>query len=576
MRVRLSHFESDPANEVKSFDSRLRRSLAAIGDALQPHRGVVLLLTGLAELAVLGALSPVRTEDATLGIAVSFMALAAVVAGTLAGPLVGSLAALVGGGIFFATIADLGADTSLLATAISTAMWVLAALSSGTIAKALREQVGKRQEASVALAQAEAVRQTAERLLEATASFHGGQSLSEVADDVCRTALSSFDCLSAALFLVEEATLRPVAIAPYASLKAVGRLSFEDYRGLARLVALERPALLTDARSIESLAPGATPDLASLLPGNTVVFVPLRVGEEPLALLALGWQQVSQRPDDERLAVMQRFGDQAAIALLETRRAHARAEVAGLHATLETGLLPVLPVDHPALAVVTAYRPGEDRLLLGGDFYDVLSLPDGRLALILGDVAGHGPNAAALGAKLRAGWQALTLSGADPFTIMSSLEKVVAAHRAPDLFATAVLAWIDPASHSAALLSAGHPPPLLMEKAVRRVRLRPHLPLGLGEGGSRRPTTVKLPRGWTLLFYTDGLIEGRAAPGAAERYGEAGLMSVLHRSASGRFDGKALDRVLAEVEAANGAAFGDDVAVVAVSERLKGHLTEPG
>lgn len=572
----MSHFQSGPANEGRTFGSRLRRGLVALGDALQPHRWVVLLLTVLAELAVLGALSPARTEDATLGIAVSFMALSAVAAGTLAGPLVGSLAALAGGGIFFATIADLGADTSLLATAVSTGMWVLAAISSGTIANALREQVGKRQEASVALAQAEAVRQTAEHLLEATASFHGGQSLGEVADDVCRTALSSFDCLSAALFLVEEATLRPVAIAPHASVKTAGRLSLEDHPGLARLVALERPALVTGARSIESLAPGATPGLASLLPGNAVVFVPLHVGEEPLALLALGWQQVSQRPDDERLAVMQRFGDQAAIALLETRRAHARAEVAGLHATLETGLLPVLPVDHPALTVVMAYRPGEDRLLLGGDFYDVLPLPDGRLALILGDVAGHGPNAAALGAKLRAGWQALTLSGADPFTIMSSLEKVVAAHHSPDLFATAVLAWIDPASRSAALLSAGHPPPLLMEKAVRRVRLRPHLPLGLEEGGSRRPTTVKLPRDWTLLFYTDGLIEGRAAPGSAERYGEAGLMRALQHSTSDPFDGEALDRVLAEVETANGAAFGDDVAVVVVSERLKGHLVEAG
>ena len=572
--VRLPYLESDPAIEARPFGRRLRRGLVALGDALQPHRWTVLLLTALAELAVLGSLSPARTEDATLGIAVSFMALAAVAAGTLAGPLVGSLAALAGGGIFFVTIAGVGADTSLLATAVSTGMWILAALSSGTIAKALREQVGKREEASVALAQAEAVRRTAEHLLEATASFHGGQSLSEVADDICRTARSSFDCLSAALLLVEEATLQPVAAAPPAPVRALGPLSLEDHPGLARLVALERPVLVTDAGSIESLALGATPSLSSLLPGNAVVFVPLRVGDEPLALLGLDWQQVSQRPDDERLAVMQRFGDQAAIALLETRRAQARAEVARLHATLETGLLPVLPVDHPALTVVTAYRPGEDRLLLGGDFYDLLPLPDGRLALIVGDVAGHSPDAAALGAKLRAGWQALTLSGADPFTIMSSLEKVVAGHHAPELFATAVLAWIDPVSRSAALLSAGHPPPLLVSKSVRRVRLRPHLPLGLEEGGRRRPTTISLPRDWTLLFYTDGLIEGRAAPGSVERYGEERLMRALHPGAGDRFDEETLDRVLAGVAAANGVAFADDVAVVAVSEKREGLLIE--
>ena len=91
--VRLPYLESDPAIEARPFGRRLRRGLVALGDALQPHRWTVLLLTALAELAVLGSLSPARTEDATLGIAVSFMALAAVVAGTLAGPLVGSLAA---------------------------------------------------------------------------------------------------------------------------------------------------------------------------------------------------------------------------------------------------------------------------------------------------------------------------------------------------------------------------------------------------------------------------------------------------------------------------------------------------
>ena len=271
---------------------------------------------------------------------------------------------------------------------------------------------------------------------------------------------------------------------------------------------------------------------------------------------------------------MQRFADQAAIAMLEARRARAHSEAARLHATLEASLLPVMPIDHSDLEIVTAYRPGEDRLLLGGDFYDVMPLRDGRLALILGYVAGHGPNAAALGARLRAGWQALTLSDAAPSVILSSLARMVAAQPPLELFATVVLAWIDPGARSAALLSAGHPPPLLLSSGVQAIQLPAHLPLGLDEGGRPRPTTVKLPRGWTLFFYTDGLIEGRAAPTSPERYGEKGLMRRLQEDAAGGFDVEALDRVLAEIEAANGAAFGDDVAVVAVSEKCADEAPE--
>ena len=552
----------------------LRRVFVGIGEALRPHRWAVLFLAALTELVVLGGLGFVRGEDAALAISVSFMVLTAVAAGTLAGPLVGAVAAFVGGAIFYATVAGFGTDQSFPATAVSTAIWMLAALLSGIIAEALREQVTKRAEASVALAQAQAVRQTAEHLLEATAAFHGGESPRQVADDVCRTALSSFGCVSVALSLVEEASLRIVATASPTPLGARRRVSLDDHPSLAPLIALERPAFYAEAHSIDALGPGATPMLTSLLPHGAVAYVPVRSGEEPLALLTLEWDRGTERPDDERLAVMQRFADQAAIAMLEARRAQAHSEAVRLHATLEASLLPVMPIDHGDLEIVTAYRPGEDRLLLGGDFYDVMPLPDGRLALILGDVAGHGPNAAALGARLRAGWQALTLSGASPSVILSSLARMVAAQSASELFATVVMAWIDPGARSADLLSAGHPSPLLLSSGVQAIQLPAHLPLGLDEGGRARPSTVKLPRGWTLFFYTDGLIEGRAAPTSPERYGEERLMRRLQEDAAGCFDAEALDRVLAETEAANGAAFGDDVAVVAVSERCADEAPE--
>src|SRR5665647_848787 len=473
----------------------LRRLFISVGEALRPHRWAVLFLAVLTELVVLASLGLAHGEDAALAVAISFMVLAAVAAGTLAGPSVGAAAALVGGAIFYATVAHFGTDQSFLATAASTAIWMLAGLLSGIIAEALREQVIKREEASVALTQAQAVRQTAEHLLEATAAFHRGESPRQVANDICRAALSAFECVSAALTLVEEASLRTVATAPPAPLGTGRRVSLDDHPILARLIALERPTFYAEAPSTEALAAGATPSLTSLLPEGAVAYVPVRSGGEPLALLTLAWDQGTERPDDE-------------------------AEK--LHATLEASLLPVMPIAHSALEIVTAYRPGEDRLLLGGDFYDVMPLPDGRLALILGDVAGHGPSAAALGARLRAGWQALTLSGTAPSAILNSLTRMVAAQPPLEQFATVVLAWIDPAARSAALLSAGHPPPLLLLSAVQPIHLPAHLPLGLDESSRPRPTTVKLPPGWTLFFYTDGLIEGRVAPGSPQRYGDPG------------------------------------------------------
>jgi ferredoxin len=89
----------------------------------------------------------------------------------------------------------------------------------------------------------------------------------------------------------------------------------------------------------------------------------------------------------------------------------AQIEIANLHTALEASLLPATPLSHPTLTILTAYRPGEERLRLGGDFFDIQPIAGDGLALIIGDVSGHGPQAAALGARLRAAWQGLVLAG---------------------------------------------------------------------------------------------------------------------------------------------------------------------
>lgn len=258
-----------------------------------------------------------------------------------------------------------------------------------------------------------------------------------------------------------------------------------------------------------------------------------------------------------------------AIALAEAQTAQrTQAEVTGLHEALERQLVPPRHVERPDLDVVTRYVPSEGRLRLGGDFIDVMDLPRQGLALIIGDVSGHGPAAAALGATLRATWQGLVMSGADRATVRATLDAtMVRERRDEDTFATACLAWIDRAGDEDRLhcLSIAHPPPLLVTQDVARLAAAPSLPMGVGGDARWEPVIVTLTPPWSLFFYTDGLVEGRLAPGSYERFGEHGLVSRLR--GLGQLDEPAVDALLADVLAANGGPMDDDVALVVVSRR---------
>lgn len=243
-------------------------------------------------------------------------------------------------------------------------------------------------------------------------------------------------------------------------------------------------------------------------------------------------------------------------------------EAERLHERLEKSLLPTLPVSHPTVDVITYYRPGQHELELGGDFIDVVDERGGGLAVICGDVSGHGPDAAALGAMLRVSWQALVVNGVGPAEVVGSLREVMRRERHDeDTFATACLAWIDPGADELRLVNLGHPLPLLISQGVRRLPVPALPPLGTVDVPVGTPALLPLPAGWTLLFYTDGLIEGRAAPGSPERFGEDRLIEALERLVTLPVDTAGLDRVLRRAETAGGEPIADDVTVVVVAKR---------
>ena len=239
---------------------------------------------------------------------------------------------------------------------------------------------------------------------------------------------------------------------------------------------------------------------------------------------------------------------------------------AGENARLERGLQPSpLLLDEPNVDIVTRYRPSRAYALLGGDFYDVVQTPDRTVHVMVGDVAGHGPDEAALGVSLRIGWRALTFAGLRGNERMHQLERILLTERpAKSIFATLLSLAFAPDSLSFTAVRAGHPG-MLVHGPGDVHWLEPPAGPALGLGAQEWPVTqLELPEGHGLLLLTDGLFEGHSGRGN-ERLGEDGLLE-LARSLAALPGGAFVDALIGEVEALARTHGGhtDDIAVVRV------------
>jgi serine phosphatase RsbU (regulator of sigma subunit) len=178
---------------------------------------------------------------------------------------------------------------------------------------------------------------------------------------------------------------------------------------------------------------------------------------------------------------------------------------------LQRGLLPGRPAVPPGLEVAHRYLPVGANVV-GGDWHDIVTLPDGKAALIVGDAMGHGPEAAAVMVQLRTAAHTLADVDLPPEEILRRLDRL-AAGMTVTAFATCIVAVIDPADGACVIAKAGHLPPVLIEAsgATQVLDLPAGLPLGLGVE-SFEATPVSLPPGATLALYTDGLVESRYQP----------------------------------------------------------------
>ncbi|WP_329540975.1 PP2C family protein-serine/threonine phosphatase [Streptomyces sp. NBC_01358] len=236
------------------------------------------------------------------------------------------------------------------------------------------------------------------------------------------------------------------------------------------------------------------------------------------------------------------------------------------NARLERGLLPTPLLDGSDLRFAARYRPGRSRALLGGDFYDTVRTPDGTVHAMIGDVCGHGPDEAALGVELRIAWRALTLAGLCGDELLSTLQQVLEHEReSEEIFATLCTVDIAPDGRRAGLCLAGHPAPLIARQG-RAAHLLPYEDGGPALGllpRARWPRRqVELGGSWSLMMYTDGLIEGRVGNGT-QRLGQDGMVAMINRQlAEGLAGEDLLDAAVTHVRELNGGELTDDVAVL--------------
>lgn len=249
---------------------------------------------------------------------------------------------------------------------------------------------------------------------------------------------------------------------------------------------------------------------------------------------------------------------------------------AGENARLERGLVPRPIIADASLWIASCYLPGRRRALLGGDFYDVVQTGDGHLRVVVGDVSGRGPDEAALGAGLRIAWRALTLAGAPAERVVDTLEVMIENERRDaGAFATLCTLDIDPGERLLRWRRAGHLAPVMIGDGTVASLPLDHggPPIGMFSGSEWPETSFELPEPWTILLYTDGLIEGHNRDsGDSERVGEERLRELLSDQLARLPDWRAephqlLEQLIQRVERLNGRAFDDDVAVLLVGSR---------
>jgi serine phosphatase RsbU (regulator of sigma subunit) len=324
---------------------------------------------------------------------------------------------------------------------------------------------------------------------------------------------------------------------------------------------------LTGLRKLQQLAPGLAFVVLTGLSDEHLGEAAVRTGAQDYLVKGSVDGFLLQRV--VRYAVERRHAEEAQRQLAEARL------YAAENSRLERGLLPSPVLSDPRISVTARYQSGGQQMLLGGDFYDVVQAADGWVHALVGDVCGRGPDEAALGVCLRVAWRTMVLAGRPVAEVLSTVQQVLGHERQHDrLFVTLCMLSIAPDRTWGRLHLAGHPQPVLITPTeVRELHAPVALPPGISESTEWPVSEVQLGERWTVVMYTDGLIEGKVGAGP-ERLGSEGLIKVIEKARVQPTAGPMTDRqdterivdsVISQARELNGGALDDDLAVLAVS-----------
>jgi len=234
--------------------------------------------------------------------------------------------------------------------------------------------------------------------------------------------------------------------------------------------------------------------------------VPMMAGGRVIGVMHVG-SLTPRRFTADDIQLLQLAADRAA-AVIKSMDAQAdRLAAAALQRSL-------VPTALPAVAgaeLAARYIPGEGRV--GGDWYDVFTLPSGELCVVMGDVAGSGLKAAVIMGRMRSALRAYALETTDPGEVLDRLDRKMQ-HFEDEVMATVLYAVIDPSLEQMQVCLAGHFPPVIAcpGQPAELAKVTPGLVIGVSPGVRRPVTTVPIPPGALACFYTDGLIERVGEP----------------------------------------------------------------
>jgi serine phosphatase RsbU (regulator of sigma subunit)/putative methionine-R-sulfoxide reductase with GAF domain len=423
------------------------------------------------------------------------------------------------------------------------------------------------EERQVALAAEQQSARQLRALYEISRSFAQSLSLEATLEAVSRTVVDILDVDAAVIAMPDERQEQLIARAT-----CVADPTLAD----AAAVVLARPQPF-GARPIQRLfregktfkyGAGEPGQLAAALApflarGWTAAAIPVATPAEVIAALTLVSFRVEAPIGDATIEAARAIGGQAALAIDNARLYQQQKQFAD---TMQRSLLPASGPEVVGLDVGAAYESAA-RVEVGGDVYDFLELPDGRLAVVLGDVTGHGVEATADMAMAKFVFRSLAREHPDPADFLSAANDVVVGEIAPAKFITMTYVTVAGRTGNVAAASAGHPPARLLypDGCVAELDAK-GLVLGVGRGQVYEETHLRLPVGGAVVLYTDGVLEARRD---GEIYGVERLDALL----SERHDLPAAELAAAVVEdsrAFAGSELSDDCAVVVIKRVLAG------